>query len=100
MKKKIAIFKAYGMYESPCCSDCIPDTYIRLTEWVDVDFPDREKADCITDEVNSINKEIAEIKENAINKVNALSKVKEELLALEVNHENQIQERNNTQYFL
>ena len=87
MKKKVAIFKAFGMQLS-CTENCIPDEYVRITEWIEVDFPEREKSDCINDEVNYINKTIAEIKENAIKKVNVLSKVKEELLALEVNHEN------------
>ena len=86
MKKKVAIFKTNSYFETPCFDDCTPSDFVRLTEFVEIDFPEREKAEQITDEVNYINEEIFTIREETIKKINDLSVRKEELLALEVSN--------------
>ena len=89
MKKKIAIFRDTDChFNTPCDTSCVPKEYVRITDWVEIDFKERDKDELIIDEVNSINKKINKIKEETIKKIEVLSTRKEELLALEVNHEN------------
>ena len=86
MKKRIAIFRDSDChFDTPCDDSCVPKGYIKVTEWVDIDFPERNEAARITDEVNYINEKIDGIKEDTIKKINELSIRREELLALEVN---------------
>jgi len=85
MKKKIAVFE----YIDSCLAgvQTVRDyegsgSTIRVSEWLEVDFPEREKSEILPEIVEGIDKEIEEIKEKAMNAVSELQTKKAELLAL------------------
>lgn len=82
MKVRVAIFKSQHIDIIACDEDLVPDEYTRITEWVNVHFPERAKKYIIKEEVNALNKEIEETKEVTINRLKMLETRKQELLAL------------------
>jgi hypothetical protein len=85
MKEKIAVFKdVEGKYTSILGDYADSWTnYIRISEYIEVDFPDREKAECIHDEIKILSKMADEIMVKATEGLNNINRRKEELLALE-----------------
>ena len=59
------------------------DSYVRISEYVEVEFPDREKAEYIKEEINLLDKMADEIRAKATEGLSNINRRKEELLALE-----------------
>lgn len=83
MIKKIALFKWLNYPDwSPVVHQCEGDKdFIRISEWIDVDFPEIE-IDIVGAQVKAIDETIEEIKAEAMKKVGELQTRKQELLAL------------------
>ena len=56
--------------------------YVRLTEFVDVDFPDLDTPTVLANEIAALEAEIEEVQKGAIEKISNLNAKKQELLAL------------------
>lgn len=81
---RLAAFNRPGQwsYDLVMGADADPAQYIRLSEFVDVEFPPRETDQVIGEKVQHINEEIAEATETFTRKVQELHQAKAELLAL------------------
>ncbi|MFA5875240.1 MAG: hypothetical protein WC901_00935 [Candidatus Margulisiibacteriota bacterium] len=56
--------------------------YVRITDWVEVDFPERSEGEIISSQVNAIDTLIEKTKEEFSQKIGKLNQKKQELLAL------------------
>jgi hypothetical protein len=85
MKEKIAVFKDIeGNYTSFLGEFADYWTnYVRISEFVEVEFPEREKATVIPDEIKVLDNMADEIRAKATEGLNNINRRKEELLALE-----------------
>lgn len=57
--------------------------YVRISEYVDVEFPPLPKEDVLKNQIACIDKQIDAIKAESIKEINDLQQKKQELLALE-----------------
>lgn len=93
MKHKIAVFEYTSTGSMACLAGYqiivkFPndenEKQIRVSEWVEIDFPERDKEEIIPAIVKSIDERIEKIKEKAMQEVSELQGKKSELLALTV----------------
>ena len=80
--KRIALFKCDYLDATPCDSDLIPDEYVQITDWQNIEFTCLPPSIVISEEVKAIEAEIAAIKSETIAQLDALQTKKQELLAL------------------
>lgn len=92
MKLKLALFKhkhgfIHAVNDVGGCYEDDPD-YVRITEYIEVDFPELPKDEIVSKQVENLDKEIESTKEEAMKKVAMLQQKKQELLAIthEVNN--------------
>jgi len=85
MKVKIAKFKSVDCMSISFLEEWAEDwdSYVRISEYVEVEFPDREKAEYIKEEINLLDKMADEIRAKATEGLSNINRRKEELLALE-----------------
>jgi hypothetical protein len=85
MKEKIAKFKDINGRYTAILGEYATDweDYVRSSEYVVVEFPDREKATVIQDEIKVLDKMADEIRAKATEGLSNINRRKEELLALE-----------------
>ena len=84
MKQRIAVFQSkYGdSIFNESMESFTGSNYSRLTQYVEVDFPELPIETVVGNQVASINQQIDEIKNKAMEEVAALQTRKAELLAL------------------
>jgi len=82
--KKIALFKCNYIGETPCDSKLIPDGYVQITDWQNIEFTCLPPSIVISEEVKAIDAEIEDIKAAAMVQLEELQTKKQELLALGV----------------
>jgi len=80
IKKKVAVYEYFSPdcmkgVQGVCDYEPINNGRLRISEWIEVDFPERDQSEFLPDIVSGIDKEIEEIKEK-------LQTKKSELLAL------------------
>ena len=80
--KRIALFKCDFIGETPCDSKLIPDGYVQITDWQNIEFTCLPPSIVISEEVKAIEAEISAIKSETIAQLDALQTKKQELLAL------------------
>ena len=80
--KRIALFKCDYIGETPCDSDLIPDEYVQLTDWQNIEFTCLPPSIVISEEVKAIDAEIEDIKAKALSALEELQTKKQELLAI------------------
>ena len=83
MKMKLAVYKHEYSDGSPCgewAETC--NGYVRLTEFVEVDFPPLADATVIARQVEMIDRQISKVRVAAADEVARLEQRKAELLAL------------------
>jgi hypothetical protein len=86
---KIALYRPTGrsdytiVLESSDFRDDARDDYIRVSEVVDVDFPERSHDEVVAQELSSIDNQIKTVQVAAEVKLNELKQRRDELLALE-----------------
>jgi hypothetical protein len=86
MKVRLAVFKSVDCTDSETFLESWAenwDSYIRISEYVAVEFPEREKAEYIHEEIKALDKMADEIRTKATEGLNNINRRKEELLALE-----------------
>jgi hypothetical protein len=85
MKEKIAKFKSIDCGSISFLGDWAEgfSRYVRISEYIEVEFPEREKAEYIQEEINLLDKMADEIRDKATEGLNNINRRKEELLALE-----------------
>jgi hypothetical protein len=85
MKEKIAKFKSIDHGSPAYLGEWAEgfSSYVRISEYIEVEFPEREKAEYIQEEINLLDKMADEIREKATEGLNNINRRKEELLALE-----------------
>jgi hypothetical protein len=85
MKEKIAKFKSIDCGSISFLGEWAEgfSSYVRISEYIEVEFPDREQAECIKEEVNLLDNMADEIRAKATEGLNNINRRKEELLALE-----------------
>jgi hypothetical protein len=85
MKIKLAIFKSKDSEFITVIDEIAEywEDYVRISEYVEVEFPDREKAECVKEEITILDKMADEIRAKATEGLNNINRRKEELLALE-----------------
>ena len=83
MKKRIALFDSkYGVSVYQDVQEMYLTDYVRITEYVEVDFPDFPLETVVGNQVSYIDKQIDEIKNKAMDEIAELQTRKAELLAL------------------
>lgn len=85
MKQRIAVFQNVKFnYDHTTTVDMAKDDpeYVRITEWVEVEFPDIKKEEIIKDMVSSLDKQIEVERAESHSRVNRLLNKRQELLAL------------------
>jgi hypothetical protein len=85
MKIKLAVFKSKDSEFITVIDEIAEywDNYVRISEYIEVEFPEREKAEYIQEEINLLDKMADEIRAKATEGLNNINRRKEELLALE-----------------
>lgn len=56
--------------------------HVRISEFVEIDFPDRETSEVVSEQLSNIDKAIEETKENALKAIEKLQEKKAQLLAI------------------
>ncbi len=85
MKEKLAMFRS----PQSSCSSALGEwaeswrDYIRLTEYVEVDFQERDKGEVVQEEIAELDKMADEIRAKATEGLTNIQRRKEELLAIE-----------------
>ena len=92
MKMRVALFRRindFGIdwvsaFDWPANQEKEPEVsgYIRLTEWVEVEFPDLQNVNIAQAQVEAIDKQIKAVREKLTDEVMRLERHKAELLAL------------------
>ena len=90
MKQRIAMFKSLGacsftspwsLYPDADDTYC-PSGYVRISGWVDVDFPERSAEERVPEEIAQLDAQAEEVKREFAAKLRAIAEAKGTLLAL------------------
>ena len=79
---KISLVKTEYDTVTVCEDGAIPTGWVRLSEWVDIDFKELPKATTISCEINLIELAINKIKDETMKQIEVLNNKKQNLLAL------------------
>ena len=90
MKMRVAVFShgvdtawlvTWNQHEGDDDSYC-PGGYVRVSDWVDVDFPERPRADVVPEQIAKLDERADEIRREMLAKLNEIACEKASLLAL------------------
>jgi len=84
IKERVAVFKtSYGITVITGEWAEKTDNYIRMSEYIDAEFPALPQDEVINNQITALDKEIDRVQQETIDLVNKLKQKKQELLALE-----------------
>lgn len=90
MKAKVAMYKLCGISwdaftpwaMTPDGSEPVLSNYVRATQWVEVDFPERSAAELIPDQLAALDAKEQELRAAFMEKLNELAEARAKLRAL------------------
>jgi len=84
MKRRLALYKSTEHGFECTANESFEEVsgYVRLSEYVDIDFPDLPSSDIVAKQVAALNEEIQRVQADTERKLNGLRQQRDELLAL------------------